>query len=295
MDSNKLAQFKVIAEYENLTKAAEKMFISQPALSKTLTGLESELGCELFNRVGRRLYLNSNGRKLLHYANIIDEVLSQVEDDFRQPDTERILSAYAVGNLFTFMLKDYFKGGMKPIQLNVVSDAAIPSLLLSGAADIAVADDFYLKEDPKIGLKRIAMLKEQLLLSVAKNHPLSEKKSIKITDLENERIMKSTSSSETNNWLEKILEVNKASINWSLELDSDTWRYYLNSISNEAPPCFDNSSSYLMSKELQYTRNNRSLLRVEGTYTSRMIYIWYFENNSEFLSEFLECAKKMYS
>ena len=52
MDSNRLLHFKAIAECENITKAADKLFISQPALSKSLSSIEAELGCMLFNRIG---------------------------------------------------------------------------------------------------------------------------------------------------------------------------------------------------------------------------------------------------
>lgn len=296
MDSNRLNQFRVIAECENITKAAELLFISQPALSKSLANLESELKCQLFNRIGRRLYLNENGKKLLQYANQMDKLFAQIEEEFRpQPQTERILSICGVGNFFSFILKDYFKDGMKPIKLKVVSDTLIPTMLFSGDADVAVADDYYLREDPKLGLKRIPILEERLLLSVPKNHHLAKYKSIRITDLENESIMRSTTSNEINNWLDKILELNAVSLNWSISLDSETWRYYLHSVSHEMPPCFDTSSSYLVSKEFQYTRNNRALIKVEGVYTGRMIYIWYFENNKKYLDEFLLCAKNMYS
>ena len=65
MDSTHLLYFKAIAESESLTKAAQSLHISQPALSKSLSALEKELGRPLFNRVGGRLYLNADGRLLL--------------------------------------------------------------------------------------------------------------------------------------------------------------------------------------------------------------------------------------
>ena len=293
MDSNRLLHFKVIAECENITKAADKLFISQPALSKSLSSIESELGCMLFNRIGRRLYLNSSGKKLLQYATEVDEIFKQIAGDFKQHST-RTLSICGVGNFFSFLLRDYFKDGMRPIRLNVVPDVTIPETLFSGDADVAIADDLYLKNDAKIGLKRIPILSEQLLLSVPMSHRLANRRSIRITELENENIMHSTTLNETNNWLDKILELNKVQINWSMSLDSETWQYYLLNISNDLPPCFESSSSFLTSREMQSVREKRSLLKVEGAYTNRMIFIWYFEHNKEFLSEFLQCAKNAY-
>lgn len=293
MDSNRLIHFKAIAESENITKASEKLFISQPALSKSLSILENELGCTLFNRVGRRLYLNSNGKKLLQYAEKMEAIFDNIAEDFK-PQSQRTLTICGIGSFFAFLLKDYFKDGMRPISLNVVTDTAIPEMLFNGYADVAVADDLYLKDDPKLGLRRIPILSEHLLLSVPRDHHLANRKSIKITELENENIMHSTTSDETYNWLDKILELNKVRINWSISLDSETWKYYSRNISSEVPPCFESSSSFLTSQEMERVRSNRTLLKVDGIYTNRMIFIWYFENNKEFLSEFLHCAKNMY-
>lgn len=53
MNSNQLWQFKTIAECGNITKAAELLFITQPALSTALGKLEDELGRPLFIREGR--------------------------------------------------------------------------------------------------------------------------------------------------------------------------------------------------------------------------------------------------
>ena len=292
MDSNRLMYFKAIAESESITKAASKLFISQPALSKSLTSLETELRCTLFNRVGRKLYLNSNGKRLLEYATKMHDLFGQIDQDFKK-QSSRTLSICAVGNFFPFLLRDYFKEGIRPITLNIVPDAQVPEIMFSGEADIAVADDLYLKDDPNTGLRRITVLSEQLLLAVPKSHHLADKKSIKVTELENENIMRSTTSGETNNWLEKILEINKVKINWSMALDSETWRYYSRGRDENMPPSFESSSMFLTSMDLQ-RRDNWSFIKVEGAYTNRMIFIWFFEENREFLSEFLQSVKNGY-
>ncbi|MFZ7120256.1 MAG: LysR family transcriptional regulator [Eubacteriaceae bacterium] len=72
-----MRQFKVIAEQANITKAAELLYISQPALSKTLRNIEKELACVFFNRVGRNIELNENGKKLLKHIN---EILIKVDE-----------------------------------------------------------------------------------------------------------------------------------------------------------------------------------------------------------------------
>ena len=61
MELYQLKYFEEVARYESVSKAAEKLHISQPALSKAIAKLESDLGVELFDRVGKRISLNESG------------------------------------------------------------------------------------------------------------------------------------------------------------------------------------------------------------------------------------------
>lgn len=63
-----LAYFKKAAEMEHLTKAAEALHIAQPALSRTIRGLEEELNVTLFEKEGRSIRLTRDGHILLKYA-----------------------------------------------------------------------------------------------------------------------------------------------------------------------------------------------------------------------------------
>ena len=57
--------FLRIAEYENISKAAESLYISQPSLSKYLKKLEESVGTELFERKQSSLRLTDGGRAFL--------------------------------------------------------------------------------------------------------------------------------------------------------------------------------------------------------------------------------------
>lgn len=76
MELNQLIQFKTIAECETMTQAAEKLHISQPALSTMLKKLEEELGVFLFDRKKNKVSLNVAGKLALTHAN---EILSKVD------------------------------------------------------------------------------------------------------------------------------------------------------------------------------------------------------------------------
>jgi LysR family cyn operon transcriptional activator len=74
MELRHLRYFVATAEAENVSKAAHQIRISQPALSRQIHDLESEIGIALFEREGRRLHLTGAGEDLLAYArNVLNE------------------------------------------------------------------------------------------------------------------------------------------------------------------------------------------------------------------------------
>lgn len=62
MDFNSLQYFVLVAKYENMSRAAEILHITQPALSKSISLLEESLGVTLFERNGRSIKLNRYGQ-----------------------------------------------------------------------------------------------------------------------------------------------------------------------------------------------------------------------------------------
>lgn len=75
MDITQLQYFKMIAETGSLTKAAETLHVSQPAISAMLKKFEKEMNVELFDRSPNRIYLNHTGETaLVHIKNILRNV-----------------------------------------------------------------------------------------------------------------------------------------------------------------------------------------------------------------------------
>ncbi|HET8880855.1 MAG TPA: LysR family transcriptional regulator [Solimonas sp.] len=80
MDTQFLAAFAEIADCGSFTQAAARLHLSQPAISKRITALETQIGHALFDRVGRRVTLTDAGRTLLPYAK---KTLQDIEDGKR--------------------------------------------------------------------------------------------------------------------------------------------------------------------------------------------------------------------
>ena len=81
MDITQLQYFKVIAETGSLTKAAETLHISQPAMSAMLKKFEKELNVELFDRSPNRIFLNQTGEIALVHINHILQNVEQMKTD----------------------------------------------------------------------------------------------------------------------------------------------------------------------------------------------------------------------
>ena len=96
MELRSLRYFVAVAECSGFSPAAERVGISQPALSRQISALETELGVRLFDRVGRRTLLTAAGddmlvraRALLHDAEAIRHRAEELAGGFRGRVTPR--------------------------------------------------------------------------------------------------------------------------------------------------------------------------------------------------------------
>lgn len=80
MDTQSLTAFVEVADTGSFTQASERMHLSQPAVSKRVTALETQIGAPLFDRIGRQVRLTDAGRTLLPYAR---KALQDIEDGRR--------------------------------------------------------------------------------------------------------------------------------------------------------------------------------------------------------------------
>jgi DNA-binding transcriptional LysR family regulator len=80
MNLNHLAIFHAVAQTGSMTLGAERLEISQPAVSKQVQELERALGVHLFDRIGRRVQLSQPGQVLANYARLLFALAHEAEE-----------------------------------------------------------------------------------------------------------------------------------------------------------------------------------------------------------------------
>lgn len=192
MDIRDLRFFCLTAEMEHVTKAAEKLGVSQPFLTRVISNLEKEIGLSLFDNVGRKIRLNENGETFYKHAKKVladmDELNSEVSAMLdRHNKSIRILcniSSYSPELIMAFRKK--YPNYTISIEFAVVKD--ILDALAAGEADFAFCSP-PLIDDPLKGLKTDLVFCERCSILLPPGHPLIEKKTITIDDIKDEQLI----------------------------------------------------------------------------------------------------------
>lgn len=114
MEQN-LSQYKIfyeVAKAGNISKAAKELYISQPAISKSISKLEDSLGTTLFNRNSRGVQLTEEGRVLFEHTSAAFEALSQGEQELKRIRNFHMghIRIGVSNTLCRFIMLSYLKG-----------------------------------------------------------------------------------------------------------------------------------------------------------------------------------------
>ncbi len=113
MELNKLYYFHTVAKHQNITRAAEELYISQPALTKAMKALENEFELPLFYKKGKHIYLTRFGQYLKSEADkmftIWNNVAIEVKKIKRESDNSIRLNVLAATSIVTDAVLEYKK------------------------------------------------------------------------------------------------------------------------------------------------------------------------------------------
>lgn len=192
MNLNELRYIVAVAQELNFRRAAERCFVSQPALSLAIQKLEDELGIRIFERSKTEVTVTPVGERVVGQAQCvleeaarIKEIASQGKDQLSGP--LRLGVIYTVG---PYLLPDLIpalrkKAPNMPLEVEENTTANLDMLLRNGKLDvIIIALPFG---GPGIATR--ALYDEAFSVVVPIDHPWSKNKGVKPRDLARERVL----------------------------------------------------------------------------------------------------------
>jgi len=190
LELNQLKYFVLIAELQNLSKAAERLNISQPSLSKSISRLEKELGTQLFDRVGKKIVLNEQGRVFLagvqESLQELENIAAVVGNFSREYRVRLNLGIFWSQSLIIDCLKEFVKIHDN-VDFNINCNIGSIEHLDTDYFDMMI----YPKDaDPVFKTyKGHIIARERFKLVLNKAHPLASKKTVDIQDLKDEQFV----------------------------------------------------------------------------------------------------------
>ena len=195
MNYNKLYYFYIITESKNLFDASRKLFISQPALSRTIRDLESEFRVSLFEHTGRSMRLTYAGEVLRKECINIFQNESTLLNNMRLASSEKTVTLKFGYMLYKELFRlipavEEFNRNNSLIQIESIPYTEridLNSDLLSGKIDLALR---MFTTDETIPELNYQILEETRLSVIAEqNHPVAKNKSLHLSDLKNEKFI----------------------------------------------------------------------------------------------------------
>ena len=183
-----------IAETGSITMASQRLFVSQPSLSKSVAELEKEMGITIFNRSNRGVYLSEDGTKFLSYARQIVEQTELLENQYQNiPPPRRVFAVssqhYAfVVNAFVELVREYGRDKYE-FTLRELKTAEIIEDVRTHRSDIGI---LFMSSFNRQVICHILQNEEMQFVSlftaephvfVSKQNPLAERHTVTLDDL----------------------------------------------------------------------------------------------------------------
>lgn len=201
VELNQLRAFLVVAQHEHMTRAAEALHVTQPALSRTIARLEEELGVRLFDREGKTIHLNDAGRAVQAHAGAVFAELESMERHLR--DLRGSVSGLIrVASSFPSREPDWMHEAIRDFmfahpdvrfRIRQMSPEQIRRALEDRSIDLALTVSSI--QSDEIEWQRV--FSEKMGVILGKSHPLSAKKTLCIRDLAGERFLCNNSNSDS--------------------------------------------------------------------------------------------------
>lgn len=194
MNTFQLSCFLAVANTLSFARAAEKMNISQPAITHQIKSLETELNVQLFRRTTRLVEITPEGQAFMADAKSMVAIAAQAKLRFSNPDTKPIerlaigCSSYNQLMLLTESLQElgHLYPNLHP-HLVVVPPDQLYQLLENGTVDMIFDIFDGAKADSRLTFRELG--KSPIVCVCAKDHPIAHMDCLTIEDLKDQRLI----------------------------------------------------------------------------------------------------------
>jgi DNA-binding transcriptional LysR family regulator len=175
------------ARTKSISRAAEKLLLSQPSVSLQIKALEEELGAQLFQRRGPRITLTHDGQRLWELARPLVDAIDGLEEAFsslRESADRGVVNIAAGGSTIQYLLPPFVEKYTREhpqvdVRLHNVTGKAGLELLREGEVDFAIGP--MLDTPPDITFHPIVTYEPMLITRL--DHPLAKKKQVTLKDV----------------------------------------------------------------------------------------------------------------
>jgi len=226
LENFRLVVFRAVAEHLSFRKAAEHLFLTQPAVSLQIKALEEDLGVQLFDRTGTHIALTAAGELLLRYATQVHSLLSEAEHDIAAASGEHAgqLALGASTTIAQYVLPSIlgdFRRQHPRVALTLTSGNTEEIVTAIEQQRIALG----LIEGPARSrdIKTEPFLLDELVLIVPAAHEWSDRASVPLAEVPGVPLLLRERGSGTRQVVEAALErrgVRRRALNVPMELDS---------------------------------------------------------------------------
>lgn len=186
MSNFRLKVFRTAALHLNLTKTAELLYISQPAVSRNIKDLETELNIKLFDRVAGKIKLTEAGHIVLAYVESVVALERKLQfslDALKQQyaGSLRLGASTTIGQYILPPMLAQFHEQYPDIELSLLNDNTdrIENALLNNEIDIAIVEGL----PQNSFVKYIPFIKDEIVAIIHTSQVLSQRDEISIDDL----------------------------------------------------------------------------------------------------------------
>jgi len=221
MDILNLQAFIAVTETGSFSRAAEQLFLTQPAVSKRIHSLENELDSKLFDRVGKRIQLTEAGRALLPGS---QRILAELEESRRRianlgdkvSGPLRIGTSHHIGLHRLPPVLKAFTAYYPQVELDIhfMDSEDAHEGVIKGELELAIAT-LPSRDIPSLGSRLIWY--DPLDVVVSRDHPLTRQARVSVDDLKHYPAILPSSSTFTRRLIEEDMGIAHADLQVAME------------------------------------------------------------------------------